>query len=182
MAQLGQSHCKCPWIFGFFAIEEDDVQPAFGARQRFQAVARGFEAAPIDQPSLGEPRPRAIEILAIEVGQRHHPARLQRAREPERRIPESAPHLEDPPGRHQQRKLRKQPSQRLSDDGKPVALVGVAAHLRLHRIGRARQPREIVVDQRIDDVHVALHAPRNLLQGHARMPVRQNDQLNPSGG
>src|SRR5207248_8941763 len=82
----------------------------------------------------------------------------------DRGVAETAPHLEDAARLHQQSVLRKQGPDGLSDDGKTVALVRIPAHLRFHRVGRASQSRQVVVDQWIDDVHVALHTRSNVAQ------------------
>src|SRR5207248_1143410 len=163
-AQLRKRDGKRFRILRLLSVEKDRVEPGLAAGQRLQAVARGLETAAVEQAGLGEPCAGTVQVLAVEVGERHRASRLEHAREPERRVSESAAYLEDPPRFGHQRVLREQGSHRLADDGKPVALVGVPAHLGLHRIGRSGETRQVVVDQRIDDVHVALHPGSNVAQ------------------
>jgi len=64
---------------------------------------------------------------------------------------------EHAPRAHEQRELVQEAADHRADDGKSVPLVRVPSHLRLDGVGRARQPDEVLVDERVDDVHVALH-------------------------
>ena len=103
---------------------------------------------------------RPLEVVRVVLGQRNRAAVGQGAGEPEGRIAEPATHLEDSPGPEDQRQLVQETAHHRPHDGEAVPFVGVAPHLRLDRVGRAGDPRHVFVDERVDDVEVALHAGR----------------------
>jgi len=113
---------------------------------------------------MAEPGARTLQVVGVVVGQSDGAAVRQRAGEPEGRVPEPTADLEDPARAHEQRELVQQTTHHGTHDGEAVSLVGVAPHLRLHRIRGAGEPREIFVDEGVDDVQVALHAGPKVAQ------------------